>query len=231
MKVSIVIPIFNKWNFTKSCLNDLSALDKNTHELIVVSDGSTDETDAEISKLNISNLLYFRKPTNTGFANTCNLGYGKSSGDYIIFLNNDIRIQDNHNNWTDLLIDKAEKGNCLAGPTGGYVDPKNEFNFKYETNDKNKEINYMSGWCLAGNRNTWDRLHINDYQGPFSEEYGKAYFEDTDLSFRATQMGIVFELVDIPVIHFGKISSKQLNTAKLYNEAKKIFNKKWSNKK
>jgi GT2 family glycosyltransferase len=230
-EISIIIPVFNRWNFTKSCLNDLFKLNLEIHEIIVVDNASSDQTVEEMTKLTQKhkNLIYIRNAENFGFAKGCNIGYKASKGKIIIFLNNDIKVRKYYNNWTDIVIKTLYfTDNQLVGPTGGKVDPKNEFRFMYETNSSNKDINYMSGWCLAATRNTFDDLIINGYSGPFSEEFGIAYFEDTDLSFRAAQQNIIFKLVDIPVVHFGKITSSQLNTHTLYNNARKIFIDKWS---
>lgn len=223
MKLSIIIPVFNKWNFTKSCLNDLSKLSMDNHEVIVIDNGSTDETRKEIHKPEYDFVRYTRSDENLGFAVACNTGFLLSSGHIIMFLNNDIKVRNNHNNWTDSIFSSMEE-NMLVGPTGGMVD--DNFNFLYETNDSKKKINYMSGWCLSAFRNTFNKLRMGD--GPFSDEFGLAYFEDTDLGFRASRAGIGFKLVDIPVVHFGRISSNQINTHKLYSEARAIFTKKWT---
>jgi len=112
----------------------------------------------------------------------------------------------------------------------------------YETQDPTKKINYVGGWCLTASRATWLKLYLpreGTYAATinsapplqiFSEEFGLAYFEDTDMGFRAKKLGITFKLIEIPVIHFGKISSGQLNTNALYSNARSIFIKKWSHK-
>jgi GT2 family glycosyltransferase len=239
-KLSIVIPVFNKWNFTKSCLNDLMQLSSD-HEIIIIDNGSSDETNIEISKLDKdfnqlkngkAGLAYYRFEENQGFAKGCNKGYQISTGNNIIFINNDIRVKSKHENWTQIILDSI-KENTLVGPTGGMIDPIN-FQFLYETRDPNKPKNYMSGWCLAASRSTWEKLHIPRIDGKrgaqiFSEEFF-CYFEDTDLGFRASKLSIEFRLVDIPVVHFGKITSGQISTHKLYSEARKIFITKWSGK-
>jgi GT2 family glycosyltransferase len=225
MQVSIVIPVFNKFNFTKSCLNDLKPL-KGNCEVVVVDNGSSDETKSQLE--DNKDIVYIRNDVNYGFAKACNIGFAKSTGKYVMFLNNDIRVKEKHNTWPIHIISEIENDrNCIVGPTGGYVDPKDDFKFVYESHNDGRKINYMSGWCLTAYRDTWDKLIINDYCGPFSEEFGLAYFEDTDLSFRATRQGIGFKLVDIPVVHFGKISSSQINTYELYNKARRIFINKW----
>jgi GT2 family glycosyltransferase len=95
----------------------------------------------------------------------------------------------------------------------------------------------MGGWCVASSKQIWSKLIIprpasdtTPVPQVFSEEFGLAYFEDTDLSFRARKLGIPFEVAEVPVVHFGKQTSKQLNTHLLYQNARKIFVKKWSGK-
>lgn len=225
MQLSIVIPVFNKYNFTKSCLNDLRHL-KGNCEIVVVDNGSSDDTQKELE--NDKDIVYIRNDVNYGFAKACNIGFAKSTGKNVMFLNNDIRVKEKHTTWPVHIISELHNsGERIVGPTGGYVDPKHDFQFVYESHNDGRPINYMSGWCLSASRDVWNKLIINDYIGPFSEEFGLAYFEDTDLSFRAARQGIEFKLVDIPVVHFGKISSSQINTHALYNKARQIFVNKW----
>lgn len=221
--LSIVIPVFNKYNFTKACLEDLSKLPED-HEIIVVDNGSSDETQAELEKN--SRIKYHREPINLGFAKACNIGYTLATAPNVLFLNNDIRVKSNFDNWTKELIEHSTHN--LVGPTMGQLD--NQLNFIQEANRVLPGKSYMSGWCLASSKEIWDTLTTYQYQGPFSEEFGLAYFEDTDLSFRARKLGIFMKVVDVPVVHFGKQTSKQLNTHQLYAQARQIFVKKWSSK-
>lgn len=224
-RLSIVIPVFNKYNFTKACLNDLSKL-PDDHEIIVVDNGSSDETQAELK--NNTRIHYVRSEVNEGFAKACNKGYAEATSSNVLFLNNDIRVKSDYDNWTEQIIYECDHEDCLIGPTMGQLDK--DLNFIQEANKNLIGNSYMSGWCLAASKKVFDKLVLssNQYKGPFSEEFGIAYFEDTDLSFRTKRKNIAaFQLVDIPVVHFGKVSSKQLNTSKLYSEARKIFVEKW----
>lgn len=248
--LSIVIPVFNKFNFTKSCLEDLYKLPEN-HEIIVIDNGSTDETQEQLK--DNKRIIYIRNSVNEGFAKACNKGFSICQSRNLMFLNNDIRVKDNYSNWTKEIIEYCNLAWCgckeqclceridyLIGPTMGQLD-KN-LNFVKEANKVLGGNSYISGWCIAASRAVWSKLYfyrksdaMKTYCVPppaqiFSEEFGLAYFEDTDLSFRARKLGIEFKIVDIPVVHFGKQTSVQLNTHKLYTEARKIFVKKWSNK-
>lgn len=218
--LSIVIPVFNKWNFTKACLDDLSHLPDN-HEIIIVNNNSTDETREKLAEY--SRVTVINNEENFGFAKACNIGYAQSSADNVLFLNNDIRVKSNHATWTASLIARCNEG--MVGPTMGQLD--NELSFKQEANKLLDGNSYMSGWCLASSKEIFNQFIINDYVGPFSQEFGIAYFEDTDLGFRARRKQIKNIIVEIPVVHFGKQTSKQLNTYDLYNKARKIFIQKW----
>ena len=222
-KLSICICVFNKFNFTKSCLNDLSKL-SNDHEIIVVDNGSTDETQSQLE--NSKEIIYYRHAENKGFAGGSNQAYSLSSANNVLFLNNDIRVKTNYSNWTQPLIEACEE-NFLVGPTMGQLD-KN-FNFVQEANRLLPGLSYMSGWCVAASKEIWNKLIIpNTNNQVFSEEFF-CYFEDTDLGFRAKQLKIPLKIVEIPVVHFGKISSKQINVPLLYKSAREIFVKKWKN--
>lgn len=228
-KMSIIIPCFNKWNFTSSALKDLSFLDPELHEIIVVDNGSSDETGTEIQKYQkkFSNLKYIRNIENRGFSRGCNIGYANATGNFIMFLNNDIRVHSNFVIWTDVYFTElAENSNQLISPTGGFVDPKKGFQFAYETNGEQK-FNYLSGWMLIGTREIFDKLILPASSGPFNEEF-HSYFEDTDLSFRAIKLGVQLKIIsNNSVGHFGKITSKQLNTGALYSKSKQIFSNIW----
>ena len=218
--LSIVIPVFNKYNFTKSCLNDLSKL-PNDHEIIVVDNFSSDETESQLK--NSSEIKYIRNDKNEGFAKACNKGYSESTSNNVLFLNNDIRVKENHNNWTQELIKYCPDN--LLGPTMGQL--AYNFSFVKEANQYLDGLSYMSGWCLASSKDIWKKLDVSNNE-IFSHEFGLAYFEDTDLSFRARELQIPFKVVEIPVVHFGRISSNQLNTQQLYTSAKQIFFNKWA---
>ena len=230
--ITICIPVFNKINFTLSCLKDLFRQSEKEVEVIVVDNASTDNTQAEMQKIESSNFRYIRNDTNLGFGKACNIAYANASSDIVCFLNNDIRVK--NDSWLYTLINAVED-NYLVGPTGGFVDPKQDFKFLYETSDTNKPYNYVSGWCLAGKKDTWNKLHIprkdnSSMPQIFDEDYW-LYYEDTDASMRSTKLGIKFKLIDIPVVHFGRISSSQVNTNKWYNTSRQIFLKKWQHNK
>jgi GT2 family glycosyltransferase len=229
-QTSIIIPVYNKLAFTLSCLKDLFRQPEDKVDIIVIDNASTDDTQTKLQKLTNQNFRYIRNDTNQGFGAAINKAYSHTASDIVCILNNDIRVKDD--SWLSTLVDAVED-NYLVGPTGGFVDPKKDFQFQYETSDNNKPINYMSGWLLAANHTTWMRLAIpregdHAIQNQIFNEDFHLYYEDTDLGMRANKLGIKFKIIpDLPIVHFGKISSSQLNTAKWYNISRQIFLNKW----
>lgn len=225
MIMSIIIPCFNNWNFTKACLDDLSYL-TNDHELIVVDNASTDDTRKNLEKSSAVNK-YIRLDKNMGFGYAVNAGFSEASGKNLMTLNNDIRVKFNKDSWTKSIIEECDN---LVSPNLGILNK--DFSFSKEIDYfVNSKYSYLSGWCLSSSRDNWDKLKLSDngtHQEYFDERFF-VYFEDTDLGFRARQLGINFKVLQIPVVHFGKQSSKNLNTYKLYTDSKKIFEEKWSN--
>ena len=245
IKLSIVVPCHNNWRYTKSCLEDLSNL-PDDHEVVLIDDGSTDLTEV-ISKGNMldvkshKNTIVARFVTPHGFAQACNMGFAKSFGDYVMFLNNDIKVLKDKETWTQPILEVAQDG-ALVGPTVGVLDQNLKFLCE-ATKLASKGFNYMSGWNVTAKKETWRKLQETalggevvpgsrtDALGPFSCEFGRAYFEDTDMGLRALQQGIPMVVVpNVPVRHFGKMTTKKIGVSKHYAAAREVFLEKWQGK-
>lgn len=230
MKYSIVTPVCNQSQYTKQYLDCLKDLPADLFEIIVISNGSKDDTENILKeyslKLNGKDgpvLKYQIHEEILGFAKASNIGYKESVGDYIIFLNNDIKTKDP--DWYKPLEEYLNQNKLiLVSPTGGYVDGK--FDFKYETSNSDNKINYLSGWCLGGSRKTFEKIKENtpgNPDGPFIEKF-ITYFEDTYMGFLASKLGIKQQVVFCPdILHYGRVTTRKMNLSKLYISAKEKF--------
>jgi GT2 family glycosyltransferase len=225
-KLAIVIPVWNQWAYTKRALQDLAPLPAD-HLLIIVDNGSVDNTK---SLKSFNKVEVIRNTKNLGFAFGSNQGYECAVDlgfENVMFLNNDIRVVaevQEISTWTEPLIKQAKQGK-IVGPTVGYLD--DQFNFVKETNKIPDVKNwYMSGWNLTASVETWKKLIVPGSIGPFNQAF-KSYFEDTDLSFRAKQLGIEMAVVDVPVKHIGRVTGKAVGLNKQYLISKKIFLNLW----
>ena len=86
MNISIVIPTYNRYIFLKRALNSVYAQKYNNFEVIVIDDGSSDNS----SKItdDFPNIRYFYQK-NSGVSGARNLGISKSVYPWIAFLDSD----------------------------------------------------------------------------------------------------------------------------------------------
>ncbi len=88
-KVSVIIPVYNGERFICDAIESVLAQTYKDFELIVVDDGSQDQTDQRIKGYG-HRLTYLYLP-NSGQARARNLGHTHSSGEYLAFLDADDR--------------------------------------------------------------------------------------------------------------------------------------------
>lgn len=240
--VSIIIPVYNQWEYTFSCLQSIyENTDGIEYEIIIADDVSSDDT-INIDKY-VENVKTVRNKTNKGFLLNCKNATKYAKGKYIHFLNNDTNVQ---KDWLKTLLEaiKADPFIGLIGSklvyengrlqeAGGIIwndasgwnygrmdDPeKSEFNYI-------KEVDYISGASIMINADLWNKI------GGFDDRYIPAYFEDADLAFEVRKLGykVVYQPKSV-IVHFEGIShGKSLDTGiKSYQVENKVkFLDKWT---
>ncbi|MBA3569541.1 MAG: methyltransferase domain-containing protein [Pyrinomonadaceae bacterium] len=235
VEVSVIIPVFNQFHFTQACLASLQQhLDEQALEVIIVDDGSTDETVESLPL--IEGAVYLRSPSNVGFVASCNWGATKARGKYLVFLNNDTTVTER---WLSTLLDTFQDdsraglvGSKLIFPdgrlqeAGGIIwndasgwnygkfdDPgKPEYNFL-------REVDYCSAACVMISKALFEKV------GGFELQYAPGYYEDTDLSFKVRRCGYkpLYQPLS-EVIHFeGATGGNDLSTgAKRHQEVNRM---------
>lgn len=85
MKISVVIPTYNRANFLSSCLQSVLTQTRSVDEIIVVDDGSNDHTQDVLKEFDI----HYVYQTNQGVAHARNVGIQKAKNEWIAFLDSD----------------------------------------------------------------------------------------------------------------------------------------------
>lgn len=85
---SIVITVYNKENFVGETLESVLKQTYTDFEIIIVNDGSTDNSETVIQTFKDSRIQYFFQK-NEGVAKARNFGIEKAQGDYVCFLDAD----------------------------------------------------------------------------------------------------------------------------------------------
>jgi len=199
MKVSIIIPNWNGEHLLKTCLPTLKAHTKIEYELIVVDNGSTDNS---VKYLEKQNVKVIKNGENLGFSKAINIGTRISRGEYILWLNNDIIIK--ADGWLKYMVDEFNKiPNCGAvGPSGGRIHPTTlQYIGGYHPFYKG-EVEYIEGWCLLTSKKVLDDVG-------FLDEDFFMFAEDSEWCFRAKKKGYkIIQIPNVPILHLGSMTVK-----------------------
>lgn len=90
MKISVIVPVYNVYDYLDKCLSSLVNQTDKDFEVIIVNDGSTDNSQKIIDRYvaENSNMKAFTKK-NGGLSSARNYGITKADGDYVLFLDSD----------------------------------------------------------------------------------------------------------------------------------------------
>lgn len=240
-EVSIVIPVYNQFEYTYLCVQSiLSNSGDITYEIIIADDCSTDVT-MEVSKI-LQGVVCIKNSENLRFLRNCNNAAKYAKGSYILFLNNDTQVMPN---WLSPLVSLMEDderiglvGSKLIYPNGllqeaGGILWKNGSAWNYG-NRRNpglpefnyvKEVDYISGASIMIRKELWEEI------GGFDETFVPAYCEDSDLAFAVHKRGykVIYQPKSV-VVHFEGVSNGTDLTAgqkKYQVENSEKFRNKW----
>lgn len=82
-KISVLLPVYNAEKYLKESIESILNQTFKDFELIIINDGSTDESENIIQSFDDSRVKYFLNETNLGLINTLNKGIELSEGKYI----------------------------------------------------------------------------------------------------------------------------------------------------
>lgn len=106
--ISVIVPIYNSEKFLKKCIDSLINQNTDNYEIILINDGSTDDSDIICNEyLSKHNMISYYKKENTGVSNTRNFGILKSKGRYVTFVDSDDYVDSNYIYSAKKLIKKG----------------------------------------------------------------------------------------------------------------------------
>ncbi|WAP70734.1 glycosyltransferase [Jiella pelagia] len=241
-QVSIVIPAHNKFNITYSCLCALLlAANEATFEVVVVDDGSSDET-AGLGDL-VSGVTVIHNEMPQRFIRACNEGVAAARGEYVVLLNNDTEPTAG---WLDELIEPFKRfddvgltGSKLIYPDGRLQDAGgivwrsgNPWNYGRGANpfeprfSYTRQADYLSGAAMMVRKAVWDEI------GGLSSYLEPMYFEDTDFAFKVRAAGYKTMFAPLSLVYHyeGGTSGTEVSSGmKRYQEVNRPkFKQRWA---
>ncbi|MCC6758278.1 MAG: glycosyltransferase [Candidatus Omnitrophica bacterium] len=193
LKISIIIPAYNcEKGIGRTLEAALTAANNYRNagngryvEIIVVDDGSTDNTKAEIAKYPTVKY-YFQQ--NAGPAAARNLGALEGRGDILFFTDADCLP---HGDWLELIMPHFEKPNvAVVAGSYGIANPENRLSRCIYREIIYRHMQLMPEFpSYFGSFNFAVRREVFQAVGGFNAAYRNASGEDNDLSYKVSSRG------------------------------------------
>lgn len=94
--VSVIIPCYNNASYIRKCINSVLDQSFSNYEIIVVDDGSSDNTEDIIAEYTGKGKIRYLKNTHSGVSAARNTGIENAKGEYILFIDGDDWIDCDH---------------------------------------------------------------------------------------------------------------------------------------
>lgn len=190
-EISIIVPIYNVERYLKACLDSILAQTYPDFEVILVDDGSIDNSSAICQEYvrKDSRFKYFRKP-NGGLASARNYGLYKSIGAYVIFFDSDDLWVSNKTLETLLDVAKETSADIVRGEyvevdENGFVLDKSNINQKKRENSHKLLSNYeFVKYIISGENFIWLFLYRREIFNSLLFNERQLFQEDIDFNIR-----------------------------------------------
>jgi GT2 family glycosyltransferase len=239
-RCSIIIPVYNKASLTRQCLDVLLAQRPGAVEceFIVVDDCSTDGTPAMLGGYG-DRIRIVWHPANVGFAASCNDGAEAASGEFLLFLNNDVIP---HPGWLTALVryaachpEAAVVGSKLLFPNdtvqhAGVVICQDRiprhiytgFPAEHLAVNKSRPFQVVTGACMFIRRSRFTEA------GSFDANFHNGY-EDVDLCLRLGQLGHEVHYCHESVLYHLESASRKVGS-KAEHDNTQLYLDRWADR-
>ncbi len=185
--ISVIIPAYNAAKTIRGCLDSLMHQDYgDPYAVIVVDDGSTDETPRIVSEYR--NIVLLRQ-SNAGPAAARNKGVLAAQGDIVLFTDADC-VPDR--NWISEMAGTLQENQDVVGVKGVYKTRQREwvarfvqyeYEDKYDRMKKQRYIDFIDTYSAGFRKEVFLKM------GGYDTAFPLACAEDVELSFRLSAEG------------------------------------------
>ena len=218
--VSIIVPVYNASKYLENCLNSILKQTYNNIEVILIDDGSTDNS-LEICKeykKNDKRIKIIHKE-NGGISSVRNLGVKESKGKYICFVDSDDYIEKDYVEVLYSGIKKYKTKLCFGGYRNVYNDGTavDKFSNKTYKLSKVKTLNkllYVDGVDVS----PWSKIYEKSLFDDITYPEGRI-FEDTATTYKLIDKCDNIAICDYPIYNYcirsSSITSSKFNIKKM----------------
>ncbi len=177
-EISIIVPVYNSEKYIEKCLKSILSQTFFNIEIIVINDGSTDNTYQVCSKVaNSDSRIKLIDRSNSGVSASRNYGLRIAKGKYIMFCDSDDYVDPK---WCELMWNKITKHNNSYVVCGSITYNLDTENKQYLLLDKDKECsileidNYYHIFNIGTSGSLWNKIFdlsiIKENSIKFNEE-------------------------------------------------------------
>lgn len=183
-KVSVIVPVYNSHNYLSKCIDSLVNQTLKNIEIILVNDGSTDDSLSimEKYKQKFNNIKIINKK-NGGQSSARNLGLTKASGEYILYIDSDDYIDVK---MCEKMYNKAKMNNSDIVLCDYYI---------VECNKKNRVTIIEDD---ADNNNISNQQYFLTPPAPWNKLFKREFLQKNNFKFPE---GIIYEdYAEVPTL-------------------------------
>jgi len=238
--VSIIVPCWNKIEYTSQLLESIEAYTPEEHEIILIDNGSTDDTN-KVLKEYVSthpHAILIENKVNLGFPVACNQGMAAARGKYFCIINSDVLVTPE---WLKGMLDcieHREKVGIVGPMTNNVSGPQQFTGGKYKNQFQMIEFARQFRASYPGNYVPFYRIvffctlisrELYEEIGGLDERFSPGNFEDDDYCLRALLAGWrTYFTHDVFVHHYGSVSHNRDSYQKLLTINQAKFDAKWN---
>lgn len=182
LSVDVVIPVYNSPDIVKRCIDSVIAhLSQSIHTIWIQDDASNIETREMLDRLTYTQVRVHHALRNIGYGQSVNEAVARSDADLVLVLNSDTELREN---FLPILCNALQQDEKLA-----VVSPIHDSFFHYHPNRYQRQ---MGGYIMTYRFQGYGflvRRKLFVSIGGFDQEFGRGYYEDTDLGRRLIEQG------------------------------------------
>ena len=211
--MSVILPTYNGGRFISRAIKSVLAQEYSDFELLIIDDGSTDNTSAVVSPFlaQDSRIHYIRNERNLGLQKTLNVGLKMAQGEYVARIDDDdewvapdklsrqVRFLDEHSDYV------------LVGTGVVVVDEQEQELFRFMNPETDRQIRRKMLYrnCFSHSSVVFRRTSVMALGG-YGEGESALHVEDYDLWLR---LGMVGSLENLPIYGVSFTSRQQAISA------------------
>lgn len=210
--LSIILPVFNGETFIRRTIGSVLQQELEDWELIVVNDGSTDQSEAIISDFcTLDTRIIKISQENKGLSAARNIGYYRAKGKYIVFLDADDFVEPNYYKELVFSTEKSSADFVVSSYVRNFVQPDGQtkvqtVHFEEMILSQREEMRRSCENMYFYNVyiHVWNKIYRHDFllQHGIVFDEARRYAEDVPYNIAVLEKAKNIQFLDIPGYHY-----------------------------